>query len=126
MTSPDEAPLLDLSVLVAMETDFHDPEPVHQFVRNFIEIWDKRYTRLVNASRHRDPTEAQEVLLGIMTSSRMLGATQLAALAGDLETRLSRGAVRVPRPALSTLADCGERTVKQLADEYLGRGAQQT
>lgn len=103
-----------------METDFHDAEPVRRFVQNFIFIWEDRYTRLRNASRARDRSAAIEVLLGIKTSSLMLGAVQLAELAGDLEARLRQGGSgRITPARLLALAECGNSTVQRLSEDYL-------
>ncbi len=119
MPTTDLPPILDLSALWAMETDFHDTEPVRNFVRDFISIWDYRYTGLLDATADHNQKAALSVLGGIKVSSVMIGATRLRMVAEDIECRLRRGEEHIPDRLLVALHDCGQQTVKELNESYL-------
>lgn len=123
MPTNDPPPLLDLTALRAMESDFHDATPVRNFVQDFISIWDDRYARLLDASADEDRRAAINVLMGIKVSSVMLGAAQLKSVAEDIELRVRKGYARVSDSLLIALQDCGERTIQELTDVYLQPGA---
>lgn len=119
MPTKDPPPLLNLTALRAMESDFHDATPVRNFVQDFISIWNDRYARLLDASADEDRRAAINVLMGIKVSSVMLGADQLKSVAEDIELRVRKGSARVSDSLLIALHDCGERTVRELNDVYL-------
>lgn len=122
MPTTDSLHVLDLSALWAMESDFDDAEPVRNFVRDFITIWEDRYARLLDASANRDRAAILEVLMGIKVSSVMIGAVQLRTVAEDIEQCVRRGPSCVPDSMLITLHDCGDRTIAQLNKTYLKSG----
>ncbi|MDF9278937.1 Hpt domain-containing protein [Arthrobacter sp. EH-1B-1] len=121
MTAHDLPPLLDLTQLWAMESDFPSPEPVHRFVEDFILIWNDRLVRLRNALAEGDHPAAVNVLLGIKVSAVMIGATQLKYVAEAIESELRQGTAGVTKDLLDALAECGTQTIHQLSRKYLHR-----
>ncbi|KRF05082.1 hypothetical protein ASH00_11615 [Arthrobacter sp. Soil782] len=121
MAAHDLPPLLDLTQLWAMESDFPSPEPVHRFVEDFILIWNDRLMRLRSALADGDHPTAVNVLLGIKVSSVMIGAKQLRYVAGNIEAELRGGTAEVTESLLDALAECGTQTIHQLSREYLHR-----
>lgn len=119
MPTKDPPPLLDLTALRAMESDFNDVTPVRNFVQDFIRIWDDRYAQLLHASADEDRRGVINILMGIKVSSVMLGADQLKSVAEDTELRVRKGSARVSDSLLMAVRDCGERTIRELVDVYL-------
>lgn len=92
-----------------------------QFVGNYIEMWDGRFSRLVNALDTSDFPAAMDVVLSIKISSQMAGAERLAGLA----LRAQEMVLRTDRCGLASLIEpiqqCGDDTVRHLSQSLRTR-----
>ena len=111
--------LVDQKVLHRLEDEFDDPGPAQSFVRDFIAYWDERYLRLAEAVQSRDTDASLDALLSVRIASAMIGATRLAGMAADLESKLKRGNLAAVEAALPDLLDCGTATIKKLTTKYI-------
>lgn len=112
-------PLVSQEYLHDLEDEFNDPAPVHSFVRDFVAIWDERYSRLEQAVRQQDVEASLDALLSVRIASTMVGATRLARFAFELETDLKRGNLHSVLIALRDLRICGASTIEELTAEYI-------
>ena len=101
--------LLDLS-------DQLGPSVCHDFLLNFIGMWNGRLERLRKAVAGADDDAAMDVVLSIKISSQMAGAARLAALAACAEKRLVASGARELAQLLIIMADCGRETMSCLRD----------
>jgi HPt (histidine-containing phosphotransfer) domain-containing protein len=82
----NEVPLLDQGALDRLRGELDDNEDMWKiFVTNFIAYLPTRSEKLRVALTTGDCTGALDAVLGLKTSSQMMGAERLAALAFDLE-----------------------------------------
>jgi len=128
MTQPDgyAPPLLDPAVLERLREELDDDEGVWKvFVEAFIAQMPQRLQRVRLALTTGDLTGAMDAVLSLKTSSQMVGAERLAALALDLEqslreeARTADPAVVLPRLAadhLRRIKQCAQRTIYVLED----------
>ncbi|WP_323959573.1 Hpt domain-containing protein [Arthrobacter sp. JZ12] len=119
MSKHKRPPLVNLKVLHQLEDEFGDPGPAHTFVQDFVDFWDERYLRLVEAVRSRDTNATHEAIRSVRISSSMVGASRLAELAGDLESNLKRGNLDAVAHALPQVKDCGAATITKLTTKYI-------
>jgi HPt (histidine-containing phosphotransfer) domain-containing protein len=121
MTQADTTavPLLDPAVLDKLRSELNEDAGVWKvFVNNFIAQLPHRIQRLRVALTTADPDGTINALLSLKTSSQMVGADRLAALAVDLELA-HRRAARHPEPdvALPALAAAHLRGIEQCGDK---------
>ncbi|MFJ6346460.1 Hpt domain-containing protein [Pseudarthrobacter oxydans] len=117
----DSPPLVDRSVLDRLGRELDDDGEGYTriFVANFITCLPGRIERLRLALTTGDLEAAINAVLSLKTSSQMVGAERLAALAVDLETGVRGGAARSDAMTLPKLAAaflrpidrCGSQTV---------------
>jgi HPt (histidine-containing phosphotransfer) domain-containing protein len=112
-------PLLDGSVLDRLRAELDDDEGVWSvFVQDFVAHLPARTEKVRLALTTADPVGARNAVLSLKTSSQMVGAENLAALALDLEHSL-RAAARDDDPdgALPRLAAAYLVRIRQSADQ---------
>ncbi|MFJ5959072.1 Hpt domain-containing protein [Pseudarthrobacter oxydans] len=117
----DSPPLVDRSVLDRLGRELDDDGEGYTriFVANFIACLPGRIERLRLALTTGDLEAAVDAVLSLKTSSQMVGAERLAALAMDLETEVRGEASRADMITLPNLAAsflrpidrCGSHTV---------------
>ncbi|MGO4692127.1 hypothetical protein [Glaciibacter sp. 2TAF33] len=95
-----------------------DAVALARFTRDFIALWGSRSERLAAALAQADADEAHVVLLSIRSTSVMLGAVRLEAVAAGLHGALSFGDFDGCRGQLADLADAGAVTCEELADLF--------
>ncbi|GAB3521563.1 Hpt domain-containing protein [Arthrobacter monumenti] len=95
------------------------------FVKSFMSMWPDRYKRLSEAVRGRHEVASMDAVLSLRTSSKMLGAERLAALADELEGELRRGNHAIATDILVDIRICGEATMELLEAHYPAAGARQ-
>jgi len=94
------------------------PEICHQFVGNYIDMWDGRFSRLVAALDTADFPGAMDVVLSIKISSQMAGAERLAGLASRAQ-EMVRSADRCGLASLiEPIQQCGDDTVRHLSQTF--------
>ena len=119
-------PLLDPAVLERLRDELDDDDSVWKvFVQAFIAQMPQRLQRVRLALTTGDNAGAMDAVLSLKTSSQMVGAERLAALASDLEQSL-RGDARDEDPAvvlpqlaadhLRRIKQCAQRTIYVLQD----------
>lgn len=113
-----QLPLVDLQVLRELEQQAGDPSVAQSFVRDFIRIWDHRYTRLVQTVELGGREARMDAVLSVKASSTMAGAARLAHLAGGLE-RLIRDGDTAAAAALPGIRTCGEQTIEEFLACYV-------
>ncbi|MFJ6159178.1 Hpt domain-containing protein [Pseudarthrobacter sp. NPDC092184] len=125
-------PLVDRSVLDRLGRELDDDGEGYTkiFVANFIACLPGRIERLRLALTTGDLEAAVDAVLSLKTSSQMVGAERLAALATDLETEVRGGASRSDTMTMPKLAGtflgpidrCGSQTV-HILDQWTRAGS---
>lgn len=128
----DAARLVDRSVLDRLGKELDDDREGYTktFVANFITCLPGRIERLRLALTTGDLEAAVDAVLSLKTSSQMVGAERLAALATDLEAEMRGGAspsdlMALPKLAaafLGPIALCGSQTV-HILDQWSRAGS---
>jgi len=85
-----------------------------RFVLDFINLWETRSQRLMNALTRHDFDEADVVLLSIRSSSIMLGAWTLEAIAGMVHAAVKRADLAGSLSHLARLREVGAQTCREL------------
>jgi len=85
-----------------------------RFVLDFINLWETRSQRLMNALTRHDFDEADVVLLSIRSSSIMLGALTLEAIAGMVHAAVKRADLAGSLGHLARLREVGAQTCREL------------
>ena len=85
-----------------------------RFVLDFINLWETRSQRLMNALSSHDFDEADVVLLSIRSSSTMLGAWTLEAIAGMVHAAVKRADLAGSLSHLARLREVGAQTCREL------------
>ncbi|MFB2599487.1 hypothetical protein ACEXQE_16970 [Herbiconiux sp. P17] len=85
-----------------------------RFVLDFINLWETRSQRLMNALSRHDFDEADVVLLSIRSSSTMLGAWPLEAIAGMVHAAVKRADLSSSLSHLARLREVGAATCREL------------
>jgi HPt (histidine-containing phosphotransfer) domain-containing protein len=126
MTQPDDSgrPLVDQSVLDRLLEELDQDEGYFTvFVGKFVELLPVRIGKLRLALTTGDLDGAVDAVLSLKTSSQMVGAERLAALAMDLEAAIRNEsqqgdvAVALPRLAatyLKPIDQCSRQTLHRL------------
>ena len=91
-----------------------DDERRGRFVHDFINLWETRSQRLMNALRSNDLEDADVVLLSIRSSSTMLGAWPLEAIGGMIHRAVKAGDVAAAESHVARLNEVGEQTCAEL------------
>jgi len=90
------------------------PDVCRQFVGNYMEMWDGRYSKLVSTLHMQDYPAALDVVLSIKISSHMAGADRLAKLAQHAEQLVHKQDQGGLVSMLESFRKCGEDTLHQL------------
>jgi hypothetical protein len=85
-----------------------------RFVLDFINLWETRSQRLMNALTRRDFDDADVVLLSIRSSSTMLGAWPLEAIAGMVHAAVKKADLAGSLSHLGRLREVGAQTCREL------------
>lgn len=113
-----QLPLVDLGVLRELEQQMGDPSIAQLFIRDFIKIWDHRYTRLAQAIELGDREARMDAILSLKVSSTMAGASRLAYLAAGIEHLIRDGDLTVAA-LLPGIRTCGEQTIEEFLTTYV-------
>jgi histidine phosphotransfer protein HptB len=119
-------PLVDQTVLARLR-DQLDPGIYRGFIRDYIGLLPRRFARVDRAVQSTDYEAAMDAVLSLKSSSLMVGASRIGALAGAIESKLKlSGAGTDPKsftssPALRALLegihDCIAETTDRLEQE---------
>ena len=112
MTSPT---YVEQPALLALLGSIGDDERRGRFAHDFINLWETRSQRLMNALGNRDFEDADVVLLSIRSSSAMLGARPLEAVAGMVHSAVRVADLPGSLSHLARLNEVGELTCQELA-----------
>ena len=85
-----------------------------RFVLDFINLWETRSQRLMNALGNHDVGDADVVLLSIRSSSTMLGAWPLEAIAGMVHAAVKKADLGASLGHLARLREVGAETCREL------------
>ena len=121
MPTASGRPILDLAEFQLLEDQVGDPRTARIFASDFARLWRVRYETLAAAVERGDAAAALDTILSLRTSSAMVGGVRLSVLAAHLEEHILNGELRDARPLLNDIADCGQRTVKELRESYVLR-----
>jgi hypothetical protein len=91
-----------------------------RFMRDFVNLWGSRSERLATALARADADEAHVVLLSIRSTSVMVGAVRLEAVAAGLHNTLKFGDFDGCRGQLAGLAEAGAVTCAELVELFPG------
>ncbi|WP_434993347.1 Hpt domain-containing protein [Arthrobacter sp. Ld5] len=116
---PDIPPLVDLTVLADLERQLNDPGPARAFARDFIAGFGDRHLRLARSVADEDLPAAVEAALSLRSSSIMVGAERLAALASSFEAAVTAADLDAARRSLPDIEQCGFATIEELEARYL-------
>ena len=83
----------------------------HEFVCNYVGLWQDRFERLRLAVMNADDDAAMDVVLSIKISSEMAGAQRLACLARSAQQRLVLSGAADLASMLGIIAVCGSETM---------------
>lgn len=84
-----------------------------RFVTDFVQAWQGRVARLLDAAHREDPEDVTTVLLSVRTAGAMLGATALSSAANDLQCRLAETR-QVDAAAVRRFVDVGTASCLEL------------
>lgn len=115
----ESLPLVSMLVLRDLEHQLDDVDGCTVFVRNFIEMWDDRYTRLAGSVRAWNELAAMEAVLSLKCSSQMVGAERLSRLVGELEYEVKQRHRGSAATLLESVRNCGTQTMVRLQQGYL-------
>ncbi|QJU54615.1 hypothetical protein SCB71_15965 [Herbiconiux sp. KACC 21604] len=93
-----------------------DDEHRGRFVHDFINLWETRSQRLMKALGIRDFEDADVVCLSIRSSSTMLGAWPLEAIAGMVHTAVKQQDLAGCMTHLARLHEVGRHTCAELLE----------
>lgn len=113
-----DLPLLNEEVLQDLEQQLDGSAIARNFSRDFINIWDDRYSKLADAITGGDEDASLDAVLSVKITSMMLGATRLAEIAKDLERVIRSGNLDAAATALPGLWVCGNQTVNKLSSYF--------
>ena len=85
-----------------------------RFVHDFINLWETRSQRLMKALGGQDFEDADVVLLSIRSSSTMLGAWPLEAIAGMVHSAVKNADLAGSMSHLARLHEVGSNTCREL------------
>lgn len=117
--APEVLPLVDLAVLGELEGHLNDPRPARAFARDYILGFEDRYLRLTGSVGNRDLPAALDAALSLRSSSSMVGAARLSAIAALVEAAVASEDLESARLALPDIARCGLDTIGALETDYL-------
>jgi hypothetical protein len=92
-----------------------DKRSHRRFMLDFVSLWDTRSQRLMNALTRADVEDAHIVLLGIRSSSVMLGAVGVLGEADAMHAALRSGDLDACRGGLPRLLQTGAATCRELS-----------
>ncbi|TLM83672.1 Hpt domain-containing protein [Pseudarthrobacter sp. NamE2] len=111
-------PILDKAVLDRLRDELEDDEGIWRlFVQDFITQLPRRTERLRAALTGGDMAEAVDAVLSLRTSSQMVGAERLAAIALHVEEALRQATGADPADALPRLAATYQRRINQCGEQ---------
>ncbi|MEC5199147.1 hypothetical protein RCH21_001371 [Arthrobacter sp. PL16] len=119
--APEVLPLVDLTVLSSLEQQLNDPGPAKAFARDYVLGFEDRYLRLTSSIGNADLPAALDVALSLRSSSTMVGATRLSALAASFESAVLTADLDAARRVLPEIERCGLDTIRELESQYLVR-----
>jgi hypothetical protein len=117
--APEVLPLVDLTVLSSLELQLNDPCPARAFARDYVLGFGDRYLRLTSSIGNADLPAALDVALSLRSSSTMVGATRLSAMAASIESAVITADLEAARRVLSEIERCGLDTIRELESRYL-------
>ena len=91
-----------------------DDERRGRFVHDFINLWETRSQRLMKALGNQDYEDADVVCLSIRSSSTMLGAWPLEAIAGMVHSAVKTFDLQGSLVHLARLQEVGTNTCREL------------
>jgi HPt (histidine-containing phosphotransfer) domain-containing protein len=107
-------PLVDRSVVEELGQGLADQGIAQALVQDFAEAWYTRFRCLETALESQDRADSLDAVLSVKTSSMMVGASQLAGLAGQLESHIRADDYTAAVRALPLVERCGTATVAEL------------
>jgi hypothetical protein len=84
-----------------------------RFLTDFVQAWEGRVARLLDAAHREDPEDVTTVLLSVRTASGMLGATALFSAATDLQRQVA-ATHQVDAPAVRRFVEVGTASCLEL------------
>jgi hypothetical protein len=107
---------VDRDVALGLLPAVGDDEGRGRFVHDFINLWETRSQRLMKALGNQDFEDADVVLLSIRSSSTMLGAWPLEAIAGMVHSAVKLGDLQSCMSHLARLHEVGSHTCRELVE----------
>jgi HPt (histidine-containing phosphotransfer) domain-containing protein len=92
-----------------------DSESRRRFVGDYVNLWDTRMERLIEALDADDREEAQTVLLSIRSSSAMVGAVVVEATASLIHSSIKKGDTAGCARHVQRLKEVGPVACRELA-----------
>jgi HPt (histidine-containing phosphotransfer) domain-containing protein len=117
--APEVLPLVDLTVLSALEQQLNDPGPAKAFAQDYVTGFGDRYLRLTSSIGNADLPAALDAALSLRSSSTMVGATRLSAMAARFESAVITADLETARRVLPEIERCGLDTISDLESHYL-------
>lgn len=112
-------PILDPGVLTELEEQVDEPSLVLSFVRDFLEATGVRFRKLESAIAIQNLDATVDAVLGIKTTSMMVGAASLAQMAAECEAFVRNGDFDAASASLPGVRACVDRTIAELRESYL-------
>ena len=107
---------VDRDVALSLLNAVGDDDRRGRFVHDFINLWETRSQRLMKALGNQDFEDADVVLLSIRSSSTMLGAWPLEAIAGMEHSAVKAGDLQGCMTHLARLHEVGSATCRELLE----------
>lgn len=112
-------PLVDGAVLQELEEDLAGTGIAQRFARDYMAMWDQRYSRLAAAVHRQDSDSALDAAISLKISSAMVGGLRLSRLAELLEALIRRGDFGQGQVLMERVASDGGLTVSELRRTYI-------
>lgn len=115
----EELPLVDRTVLQALEEQLGRRDIARNFAKDYSALWGQRERRLIDSLEREDQAAALDAAISMKVSSAMVGGLRLARLAQILETAVRHGDLRRGASVLALISIHGPATVNELQHQYL-------
>lgn len=115
----DDLPLVSRARLDELAGELHSNAKCGEFVRRYVQMWDSRYGRLFAAVVTVDEPATADAILSIKSSSQMIGALRLAAMAAGAEQLALRDGSSGMQALLPRIRTCGQSTMLEVERTWL-------
>ncbi|WP_306635279.1 Hpt domain-containing protein [Pseudarthrobacter siccitolerans] len=113
-----DIPILDSAILDELEEELPDHGLMRRFAADYAALWKHRLKRLAAAIEDQDRDAALDAAISVKVSSAMIGGLRVARIAELLEQAIREDILDNGRTTLTSIAEAGGATVKEIELRY--------